>query len=196
MKRLGLVVAVVMAVAVATASAAVTFELGPTFNMFGNSQVSGSGNTVKIGFPLDNNAVVGVRMEQQNLTITAADNTINTTRMSNQLTLLTLDKKVSEVSKELPVTVGFELGSVTLQSLAGTCPAVATLNQVAPVAGIDAGIKYEVSGKTIVTAILLNVGYRFIAINHVADPVGVGLGDQALKDLSGLRIDLGLSVTF
>ena len=194
MKRLVMLVAVVMALAVATASAAVTFKLGPTFNMFGNKMLSGIGNQVGIAFDLDKTAQIGIRMEQQNLVVTDPDASINNNRLSNQLTLLTFDKDVANITKELPVTVGFELGQVCMESLAGTTAAVPALNQVAPVVGINGGLKYEIAGKVVTTALLLNIGYRLIDINDCAIPV-IG-ATQSLKDLSGLRVDIGLAVTF
>lgn len=190
MKRLGLLVAVLTVVAVATASATMTLDLGPTFNWFGNSQVTGTDNTVKIAFDLDKSAQVGIRMEQQNLVITSAGNTKLTNNMNNQITALTLDKKVASVTEELPVTIGFELGSVNMNN-----NNVAALNQIAPLAGVNAGIKYEVTGKVVTTAIGVNIGYRWVSINQVAQPTG-NVTDNPLKDLNGLRLDVGLSVSF
>ena len=194
MKRVAFLAAVVMALAVATASAAMTFKLGPVFNMFGSNELSGYGTQVGIGFDLANIGQVGIRMEQQNLVVTDPDASTNNNRLSNQLTLLTFDKDVANITKEMPVTVGIELGGINMESAAGTTAVVRALEQTVPVVGLNGGIKYEISGRAVTTALLLNVGYRIIGINDVTAPV-IG-ATQHLKDLNGLRIDIGLAVTF
>ena len=193
MKRVGLLTILLLAGVIA-ANAAITFKIGPTFNFFDNRQLSGIDNTVGIAFDFGKEDQIGIRIEQQNLVVTNADGSRQNNRMSNQLYLFTWDRQVANITKELPVTIGLELGSIQTESLPGTVAARPTLDQVSPVFGLNGGLKYEIAGKVITTAILFNLGYRFIELNDVFLPVGTSL--QPVKDLNGLRLDLGVAATF
>ena len=199
MKKLGIFTVLLLAGVVA-ADAAMTFKVGPTFNQFDNRQITGMDNSFGIAFDYGSNNQIGFRVEQQNLTITAADNSFINSRMFNQLLLLTFDREAANITKAMPVTVGFELGSIQMQSLPGTWPLPQpALDQIVPVFGVNGGIKYEIAGKAITTAFLLNVGYRFIAINDVETPVTGVLPpgpDQPIKNLNGLRLDIGIAAKF
>ncbi|GEM_PF-4340359 len=195
MKKLG-IAAAVLALAVATASAAVSFKIGPTFNSFADTRITGMSTGFTIGFDLDKFSL-GYKVEQQNLQIADAANSASNMRFSNQLQLLCFDKEIASVSKDVPVSVGLEIGSMQSQSLPGTIAACAALSQVAPVIGINGGIKYENAGKSVSTAFYANIGYRFIDITDVtAATAGFVATGERVKSLDGMRMELGVAVTF
>ncbi|MHB9156254.1 MAG: hypothetical protein ACYC5N_11315 [Endomicrobiales bacterium] len=186
---------VLMFALVTASQAAVTFKIGPSFNLFGDARVSGLGTGFNMMFDLDKLSA-GFKTEQQNLTVTDAQNSANNFLVSNQVSLLVLDKEIAAVANDLPVTIGLELGSLQMTGLAGTVAAPAGISQALPVVGINGGIKYNSAGKGITTSLFLNLGYRFVDIRDVAVPAAFTAGGANFKDLNAVRIEAGVSLGF
>ncbi len=176
--------------------ATVTFMLGPSFNNFSDSRVSGIGSTFTMMFDMEK-LDVGYKIEQQNLTISDAQSSSVNFMTSNQITALVAQKDIAHISDELPIDIGLELGSMNITGLTGTIAAPAAISQVIPEVGINGGIKYDNSGKSINTALYLNIGYRFANIKNIPSAAtGFTAGGASLKDLSALRIEIGAAIGF
>jgi len=175
--------------------AAVTFKVGPSLNTFTDSRITGLGSTFTMSFDLDK-ASAGYKMEQQNLTVTDAQNTANNFLLNAQISTLTMEKSVVHVTNELPVKVGLEIGSMQLTGLAGTVAAPAALSQALPLLGVNGGIEYDSVGQSVSTSIFLNFGYRFIDLRDVAVPAGFTAGGINFKDLNALHIEVGVGIGF
>ena len=91
--------------------------------------------------------------------------------------------------------VGLEIGSINTTCLAGSVAAPA-MGQVSPVLGIYGGIKYDTVGKSVNTALYLNLGYRFIDIIDTAVPGGFTAGGANFKDLNAMHIEVGAAIGF
>jgi len=193
MKKLLVLLATVLIVS-GSVFAAVTFKIGPSYNLFSDSRISGLNTS--FGFLYDLEKLnVGYKIEQGNLTITDDQNSANNFRLSTQINAIEISKNVAE-SAGLPVSVGLELGSVLTTGLAGTVGAPAAISQVSPLVGIYGGIAYESAGKQVTTSINASIGYRFIDIIDTAIPAGFTAGGANFKDLNSVIVNLGLAIKF
>lgn len=178
----------------AVVSAAVSFQIGPTYNLPSDSRITGMGNRVTIGFDVgDINA--GYFVEQQNLTVTDAQDSTHSFILQNQLIGLSLDKDVAAVGP-VPIAVGLDLGTLQIQGLAGTVAAPAGISQAIPVIGINGGVRYEGTGKGVSTSLYATIGYQFADITDTAIPAGFVAGGANFKDLNGLKVKVGISLKF
>lgn len=189
-----LLAVLVVASGLAVVSAAVSFQIGPSYNLPSDSRISGMGSRVTIGFDVAD-IKAGYFIENQNLTVVDAQNSANSFALHNQLTGLSIDKEVASIVGA-PVSIGLELGSLQIQGLAGTVAAPAAISQVVPVIGINGGISYESAGKGVTSSLYAIIGYQFADITDTAVPAGFVAGGANFKDLNGLKVKIGVGLKF
>ncbi len=186
-----LFVFVALLVGAASANSMMSFRIGPSFNFFGDSRLSGIGTGFAIGFDLDK-FTAGYKTEQQNLNVVDAQNSANSFQLSNQLNLLFIEKDVPN----LPNTfIGMELGSARMIGLTGTVAAPGGISQMVPIVGLNGGLKYENVGKMLTTAMFVSLGYRFFDLTDTAAGTFTA-GGATFKDLNSVRLELGVSLQF
>jgi opacity protein-like surface antigen len=199
MKKLAVVLAV-MVIGYGTAAAAVQFVVGPGFNMYSDTRITGINTMFGFSYDLEN-FTVGYKVEQGNLTITDANVGVVPAaipvnfRVAAQINTIEVSKEIVKPAG-LPVSVGLELGSIVTTGLFGTIAAPAGISQVSPLVGIFGGVSYESTGKQVTTSLMANIGYRFIDISDIAVPGGFVAGGKNFTDLNAITLNLGIALKF
>ncbi|MFH2071002.1 MAG: hypothetical protein ABIJ11_07365 [Elusimicrobiota bacterium] len=177
-----------------TVFSAVTFKIGPGYNMYADTRIMGLNTTFGFSYDLEK-FTAGYKTEQGNITVTDAQASASNFRIATQINAIEVTKEIAS-PVGLPVSVGIELGSVLTTGLAGTVAAPAGISQVAPLIGIFGGVSYESAGKQVTTSLSANIGYRFVEINDIAVPGGFVAGGQNFTNLNGITITLGVALKF
>jgi hypothetical protein len=193
MKKLAVVLAV-MVIGYGTAAAAVEFKVGPGFNMFSDTRITGINTMFGFSYDLEN-FTAGYKVEQMNLTVADAAASATNFRLTAQINTIEISKEIVKPAG-LPVKVGIELGSVLTTGLAGVIAAPAGISQVSPLVGIFGGVSYESTGKQVTTSLMANIGYRFIDICDIAVPGGFVAGGKNFTDLDAINLNLGIALKF
>lgn len=176
------------------ANAKMGLRTGMLFNSFSDSRLTGQNTGVEIEYDLDA-ITVSYKVEQGNLTFTNSLNSANTMQLKTKIDSLTFSKNVANVADGINIAAGLEIGTLTTTCLAGTVAAVAGLNQVNPLVGVNGKINYESTAKNGVTAVCsFLLGYRIVKINELAAVPYAG-GEQ-LKDLNSLNFGINVGLKF
>ncbi|MEW6041603.1 MAG: hypothetical protein AB1633_08790 [Elusimicrobiota bacterium] len=178
------------------AFAAVEFTVGPGFNVFSDTRITGLNTSFGFSFDLDK-FTAGYKTEQGNLTVTDAQASASNFRIATQVNAIEVKKEIVKPAG-LPVNIGLEVGSVITTALAGTVNPYA-LSQVAPLLGIFGGVAYEAEGKQVSTSINANIGYRFIDLTDIsvaAAPATFTAGGRNFTDLNGINVTVSIGIKF
>ncbi len=181
---------------VSLASAKVGIKTGIDFNLFGDSRISGQNKNVEILFDASDDITLSYKTGQGDLVVSDSRNSANNFLLKTKVDSLNFYKVVAAPVKNMPVSIGLELGSLTSAALVGTVAAPATASQSVLLAGIHGLLSYESEASNgVKTFFSLALGYRFIDFNEVA-LAAIFPGNETLKNLSGLTVGVNVGIKF
>ncbi len=181
---------------VGLASAKVGIKTGVDFNAFGDSRVSGQSTNVELLFDVTEDMVLSYKVSSGDLVVNDARTSANNFLLKTKINSLNFSRVVAMPVKNMPISVGLELGTLTTTALAGTVAAPVTASQTVPLAGLNGTISYETgSDNGVKTICSFMLGYRFADINDVAIPAFTA-GNQNLNDLNAITFGVQVGLKF
>jgi hypothetical protein len=199
-KKLYLLLAVaLMGVFVTSAHAAVGFEIGQGFHVAGDSRLRETGRQFGFNIDVGDDFQMGYFFEEvlgewRGDVAAATPNTVNYGASLNGLRAIkTLNRFAA---------VGLDIGNaqISQRSFSGTNATLGganLFNQTKPFIDVLGRLKYEAtSSKGITSALVLDLGYRFLDLNDISAAGLGGTNEATIDDMNAFLINLGVTLRF